>query len=118
MRERKLPDYDILDTPEDEPIVLVGQPDALYGEVKLRNPGDRSVILRETRLHRPPLMTGQVQTRETAPASEPFQQAISTVVLRPGQTQHVPLKISLSAHTPPGEYRGEIEVAGRKRPVV
>jgi hypothetical protein len=118
MRERKLPDYDILDTPEDEPIVLVGQPDALYGEVKLRNPGDRSVILRETRLHGTPLMTGQVRARKTAESSEPIQQAISTVVLRPGQTQHVPLNVSLSAHTPPGEYRGEIEVAGRKRPVI
>lgn len=115
MRERKLPDYDILDSPEDEPIVLVGQPHALYGEVRLRNPGDQRVILRETRLHAPPLMA---RTGKPAETSEPVQQAISTVVLRPGQAQHVPLVVSLNAHTPPGEYRGEIEVAGRKRPVV
>src|SRR5205823_2812084 len=43
---------------------------------------------------------------------------ISTVVLRPGQSRRISLKLSLGAHTPPGEYRGEIEVAGRKRPVV
>ena len=118
MRERKLPDYDILDSPEDEPIVLVGQPHALYGEVRLRNPGDQRVILRETRLHAPPLTGGLTRAGKTAEPGEPIQQAISTVVLRPGQAQHVPLVVSLSARTPPGEYRGEIEVAGRKRPVV
>lgn len=115
MRERKLPDYDILDSPEDEPIVLVGQPQALYGEVRLRNPGDQRVILRETRLHAPPVMARTGKPTETG---ESIQQAISTVVLHPGQAHHIPLVVSLSAQTPPGEYRGEIEVAGRKRPVV
>lgn len=119
MRARKLPDYDILDTPEDEPILLVGQPVALSGEIKLRNPGDRNVILRDTRLHGTPLIAGvEEKAGKAAPPGEPIQQAISTVVLRPGQSRRVPLNIALSAHTPPGEYRGEIEVAGRKRPVV
>lgn len=119
MPEQKLSDYDLLDTPEDEPIVLIGQPDALCGEVKVRNPGDHSVILRETRLHKTPVIAPtQKRARKAAAPGEIIHHPISTVVLRPGQSQRIPLKLSLGDHTPPGVYEGEIEVAGRKRPVV
>jgi hypothetical protein len=116
---RKLPDYDILDSPEGEPIVFFGQPDGLQGEISLRNPGEQKVVLRSARLHSEALtqaLTATTTKGKQAPIA--IEQTISTVVLRPGQGQRMPVSIALNAHTPPGEYRGEIEVAGRTRPAV
>jgi hypothetical protein len=114
---RKLPDYDILDSPESEPIVFYGQPDGLQGELSLRNPGEQNVVLRSARLHSEALMQ-IAATAKDKQAPLAIEQAIRTVVLRPGQGQRMPVNIALNVHTPPGEYRGEIEVAGRTRPAI
>jgi hypothetical protein len=110
MREQRLPDYDVIDLPEDAAIVLVGQPDALQGELRVYNPGEEKLVLRDARVRSEPL---RIAGRTTSAVH-----TLELIVLRPGQVRHIPMSIAISPHTPPGEYQGELEVAGRIRPIV
>lgn len=102
-------DYDLIDSPEDEPIVLVGQPDAVQGELFVRNPGERKVVVRDAQV--------RSEALKTAPAA-PLRYTLSPIAVRPGLRRRVPLALAIDPDTPPGEYHGEVEVGGRVRPVV
>src|SRR2546429_1561377 len=112
MREQKLFDFDIIDWPEHQPIILVGQPDALKGELRIHNPGKEKIVLRDARLR-----SEQLGTAVTGMTTSSVHM-LPVIVLRPGDVRRIPLTIAVNPYTPPGEYRGEMEIAGRGRPVV
>jgi hypothetical protein len=95
-------------TPDDEPLILAGPPAKLTGQIDLHNTGDASIVLRDAAFRDP---SGVLRAR-------PGRQAFSPLVVRAHQQQRGPVAISVDPRTPPGEYRGEIELAGRTRPVV
>jgi hypothetical protein len=107
------PEHDVLDLPAAEPIVLVGAPGELHGEVRLHNPGEQKLVLRDARVRSEALKIARVGA-PTAPA----ELALRRIVLRGGQSRSLPFQVPMSPHTPPGEYRGQIEVGGRTREVV
>jgi hypothetical protein len=118
MAKRERPQYDVLKLPEDEPIVLSGEPGDLRGAIEFYNPGEQKVILREARLHGAPTTRRSAAKKADKDVVSTLQQSIATTVLRPGQSRQMPLNVAIDRHTPPGEYRGEIEVNGHTRPVV
>jgi hypothetical protein len=112
MQRSDKPEYDILAHSADAPIVLVGPPQALQGELRLHNPGEQKLVLRDARLH----SAAPSKERASLPSVPEF--SMRRIVLRPGELRRVPLKIPLSPHTPPGEYHGQVEVGGHARTVV
>jgi hypothetical protein len=112
MQRSDKPDYDVLDHPEDEPIVLVGPPHALQGELRLHNPGDQKLVLRDARVRTEPARAAK------AGLKAPPDFSLRRIVLRPGDLRRIPFNVALSPHTPPGEYHGQVEVGGRTREVV
>ncbi len=97
------------------PIVLAGQPRALRGDLYLQNSGEERV-----RLRRLPLALSKEGGAALAAAHPSTGPAVrlSPGILRPGHAGPVSLSLSLDPHTPPGEYRAEVEIAGQARPVV
>src|SRR5512143_2092893 len=112
MASSDMPEYDVIRQPASEPIVMVGPPDSLEGELLLHNPGTEKLILRDVRLR------GEAIARRAAEAEGPGELALRRVVLRPGQLRRMPLQLALGPSTPPGEYHGEVQVGGRVRPLV
>ena len=112
MRATEKTEHDVLDQPPDEPIVLVGGPDELQGELRLHNPGEQKLVLRDARVRG----TAMKGAKARGPAAAEV--ALRRIVLRSGQSRSVPFKIPLSPQTPPGEYHGQVEVGGRTREVV
>lgn len=112
MRPSDKPEHDVHARPPDEPIVLVGAPDEIEGDLLLHNPGDQKLILRDARM--------RSERPKTAKAGMPSlpDVALRRIVLRGGATRSVHFKIPMSPYTPPGEYRGQFEVGGRTREVV
>lgn len=98
--------------PNADPVVLVGEPGSLRGNLHLRNGGQEKIVLRQALVHKAPTRN------EAAGESASIAQASLSATLEPGQEQHVKLSLSLDRHTPPGEYRAELEVAGRTREVL
>jgi hypothetical protein len=106
-------EFDILSLTEDERITLVGEPHALRGAMRLYNRGGVKMTLREAWVLCAPLQS--VTGKE---ATTPFPLSLSSAVVHPGQTQSVALTLELDRHTPPGEYSGEMDIAGLARPVI
>jgi hypothetical protein len=106
-------ELDILSLTEDERITLVGAPHALRGAMRLHNRGGVKMTLREARVLCAPLQS--VTGKE---AATPFPLSLSSALVHPGQTQSVALTLELDRHTPPGEYSGEMDIAGLARPVI
>jgi hypothetical protein len=100
--------HDIVAVREEELLVLTGPPSALSGSVELHNRGEATVVLRDAGLSDP---SGVVMFRR-------LRSALPPIVLRPHQERRVPLTVAVASHTPPGEYRAELKIAGRSRPVV
>ncbi len=112
MTSTEMPEYDVIRQPPSEPIVMVGPPDSLEGELLLHNPGTEKLILRDVRLR------GEAIARRAAEAEGPSELALRRVVLRAGQLRRMPLQLALSPSTPPGEYRGEVQVGSQVRTLV
>jgi len=93
---------------DDEPLVLAGGPRALTGSLHLHNPGATKVVLRDAGLRDP---SGALRLPDARHVLRP-------IVLRPDQGGSVPLSVAVHPTTAPGEYRAELEVAGRVRTVV
>lgn len=112
MAQSDMPDYDVIQHPATQPIVLVGPPESLQGELLLHNAGPEKLILRDV------LVRGEAITRRAAEAGGPSELALRRVVLRPGQLRRLPLELALSPNTPPGEYHAEVQVGGHVRQLV
>jgi hypothetical protein len=109
MKTEGISEHDLLGLSKDEPIILVGEAKTLRGELHLHNPGTDRIQLGEASLR---LQLAQ----STQPT--PFAQVPLPAGLQPGQAQRVKLVLDLDPQTPPGEYKGEVEVAGHTRPVI
>jgi hypothetical protein len=112
MRRSDKPEFDVLAHAAEQPIVLVGPPHDLRGELQLHNPGEQKLVLRDARMRAGAPAATEAEAAALADVS------LRRIVLRPGELRRVPFNIPLSPHTPPGEYRGQVEVAGRTRDVV
>jgi hypothetical protein len=106
-----LPDYDLI-TPGSGPIVLMGKPSRLRGEVALRNPGDRMVpvtgaVIRDLPVHlqTAPSVTGDVAVDMLA-------------VLPPGHSETAKVRVQLASTTPPGRYEANLALGTRSYPAV
>src|SRR5215472_1731267 len=100
-------DLDFFDQPMDAPLVLVGQPSLLHGELRLRNPTDDKLILRDVRVYSDLLA-------RSGDEGGPDHHALRRLILRPGDAKRVPLQLQLRPHTPPGEYHGVVEANGHR----
>lgn len=112
MADTVKPDQDVIQHPPTEPIVVVGPPESLEGELLLHNAGPDKLILRDVRVR------GEAITRRAAEAGGPSELALRRVVLRPGQLRRLPLQLALSPNTPPGEYQAEVQVGAGVRQLV
>jgi hypothetical protein len=107
---------DVHDLAADEPVIVVGEPRSLRGELRLHNTGKEKIVLREARL-RSAALPGSIQ-KVAGRMVAPDAQVSLSAVIHPGQSQRVAITLDLEQHTPPGEYHGELEVAGRTRPFI
>jgi hypothetical protein len=104
----------------DKPLVLVGPPRGVRGEVHLLNASDDKIIIRK------PLMrslaapargkAAKSAAKATALLEEPL--ALRRIIVRPGQTRMVPIVLKLDATTSPGTYQAQLDVDGVVREVV
>ena len=109
MAKRTQPDFDVLDIPEDTPIILAGQPGTMMGELPISNLGSKRIVVREAQVRGGPL----ARTSKDAAT----RQKLGPITLHPGQGQRIPLNLALDPHCPPGQYEGEMEIAGHVRKV-
>lgn len=115
---RELPDYAVVDHHDDAPIVLAGDPRRLKGNVRLHNPGEARVVVREAWLCGLPAARPHRAAGEKADAAVTPDRPVSMpAILAPGQHALVPLRASIDPHTPPGSYRASLKVGNRHYPV-
>ncbi len=107
--EASMPGYDILDLSADAPIILVGEGKSLRGELRLRNPGPDRIQLSAANLH--------LQVSHSSQPI-PYAQVSLPAGLPPGQSQRVKMSLDFDPLTPPGEYKGELDMAGHTRAVI
>src|SRR5687767_14001838 len=82
------------------PLVLVGPPRGVRGELVVRNLGDEKVIIRQP-LMRAIAAEGRGKQAKAA-ALRDTALALRRIVVRPGQERQVPIALALDATTPPG----------------
>jgi hypothetical protein len=107
LRDR-LPDYGVL-VEGGRSLTLVGAPGQIRHELEFHNGGDQRAILRRAAFACPEL---EEVTGRRAGVQMP------TVVLHPGHTRRVPVRITVPGQAPPGRYEGELIVAGEALGVV
>jgi hypothetical protein len=95
----------LLATAEDQPIVVVGRPRALRTALAFANLGAASIVVRGAK----------VRLNRATDAAAPAVRASLVAVLPPGLAMSAVLRLSVDPETPPGTYRGVIEVAGATR---
>lgn len=98
----------------DGPIVLVGEPRSLRGNVHLHSYTASRVLLRRLPL------TFAGKGARTLAAARPGPGPVVRLhpgIIRPGHIGPVSLTVALDPHTPPGEYQAEVEIAGQMQPV-
>jgi hypothetical protein len=98
-------DYDILQSPEDEPIVFTGPPGRLTGRLPVRNVGPERAVLRHATFR-----GGAIAGEAAAP--------VRTTVLRPLTGANLRTRLAISPDTPPGDYECEVEIGGSVRPAL
>ena len=104
----RLPDYGVL-VESSQPLTLVGAPGQITHELAFHNGGDQHAIVRRAAFACPQL---EEVTGRRAGVQMP------TVVLHPGHSRRVPVRITVPDHAPPGRYEGELIVAGAELGVV
>lgn len=104
----RLPDYGVL-VETGRPLTLAGAPGQIRYELGFHNGGDQRAIVRRAAFVCPEL---------EAVTGRPAGVLMPTVVLHPGHTRQVPIRITVPDHAPPGRYEGELTVAGEALGVV
>jgi hypothetical protein len=98
----------------ENPVVVVGEPRSLRGDVRIHNTGENKIVLKELGLRGALEPVGKAAAAERSISLQvPF-----SAVISPGQSQRVPLTLDLDFRTPPGTYYGELQIAGTARPLV
>ncbi len=95
--------------PPDEPINVVGRPGALRVNLPLVNSGASALVIRDAAIRNVVAREGK---RSLAGIG-----ASLTAVLASGQASQGQLRLQMDPHTPPGDYVGEIEIAGTTHPL-
>src|SRR5690554_6936388 len=96
------------------PIVLAGQPGALRGNLHIRSRSSGRVRLRRLALMEKKGARGFEGVKNGfGPTLR-----LSPGIIRPGHIGPVSISLSLNPHTPPGEYRAEMDLAGKVHEVV
>jgi hypothetical protein len=99
------------------PLVLVGPPRDVRGELTLQNASDEKVIVRQ-----PVMRLGSAAARrgKHARAAQPRQSMLTLrrMIVRARQARQVPIALALDSTTPPGTYEAELDVDGELRHVV
>jgi hypothetical protein len=98
-------------TPGAPPIVLVGQPGALKGELFLHNPGEARMVFRGAALRSREAEAAALEEKLVA-------RKVPSVIVRPGERRRVPLRFALDPTTPPGEYHANLQTADQTIPLV
>jgi hypothetical protein len=96
---------------DSEPLILVGEPKRIRGKLNLTNTGAEEVIIQNAHLRT--AQAGVVPGRKAAqkPRLE-ISQPLQPIIVRPGRSRNVSVKMALDPYTPPGEYDAELEVSG------
>src|SRR5262245_58422006 len=89
-----------------EPLVLVGPPRQIRGELLVRNASERKLIVRQPVLKAAALPTGRAKAAaaKAGIAALPETVALRRIKVRAGQSRPVPLSLALDPRTPPGTY--------------
>ncbi len=88
---------------ENEPIQLSGPPRRLAGQVRLRNPQQFSVVLRDAGF----------SDRSGRLVHVPERHTFAPIVLRAAEERAIPLVIGIDPSTSPGEYHVDLDVMGQ-----
>ena len=96
----------------EEPLVLVGEPGRIKGKLNLTNSGAEEVVLQGAQLR----TAATSKAAESRPALD-INKPLHPIIVRPGRSRSVSLKMALDPTTPPGEYDAELEVGGEVKPV-
>jgi hypothetical protein len=102
----------------EQPLVLVGPPRGVRGEVRIQNPTDRKLIVRQPLLTVTPPAGAGGKARKAAAAMPDVGIALRRIVVRAGSSKPVPLTLTLDPRTPPGTYHAKLQVDGEERQVV
>jgi hypothetical protein len=101
------------------PLVLVGPPSLIQGELNVQNLADRKVVVRRPVLQPGGLRAGLKRRGKMAGAGlQGDALPLRRIVVRAGQSRHVPIALSLDPSTPPGTYQASLDVEGETKPVV
>ena len=85
MPKQKTPEKEVLDIGAGEPIVLVGQPGALRGELHLQNAGEERLVFRGAEVHSLAAPKAAKGARARVPVeTAPLMQKLPAVIVRPG----------------------------------
>jgi hypothetical protein len=95
----------VVEPEADRPILFVGPPRAVAADITIKNPGDRSFVLRDVGL----------KDRSGRLAHLPERQGVMPTVLRGGQQRQLRIALALTPTTPAGEYRVALDVLGETR---
>jgi len=95
-----------------QPLVLVGPPRALRGEFRVRNAGDRKLVVRQ------PTVRPAPPSKKAAAALPQREHVLRRIIVRPGQSRHVPVTLTFEDATPPGTYEAQLEVEGERQSVI
>jgi hypothetical protein len=95
--------------PERAPIEVVGPPGSLRIDLTLANDGDAPVVVRGASI--------RALAARDGGRLLPAVGASLAAMLQAGETATASLRLIVGAHTPSGEYLGEIDVAGNVRPL-
>jgi len=98
----------------EEPLVLVGEPHRLRGKLNLTNMGGEDVVLQGAQFRTPEAK--RLKSKGAQRLLE-INQPLQPIIVRPGRSRSVSVKMSLDPLTPPGEYDAELEVNGQIKPV-
>jgi hypothetical protein len=95
----------------EEPLVLIGEPGRIKGKLNLTNTGTEDMVLEGAQLR-----TAAATTKRSGAALE-INKPLNPIIVRPGRSRSVSLKMALDPTTPPGEYDAELEAGGEVKPV-
>jgi hypothetical protein len=120
MARHKQPEKYVMDVPDGEAIVLVGQPGAMRGVIQLQNPGEERLVFRGAQVRSLAGLGADRAVKAVPTQAVPLSMAykLPSVIIHPGEKRRVPLKLALSPSTPPGEYHAEIQLAEHTWPVI
>jgi hypothetical protein len=96
----------------DEPLVLVSEAGRVKGKLNLTNASTEKVVLQDGMLRSVP---AKGERGKTQPPALEINKPIHPIIMHPGRSRSVSLKLSIDPHTPPGEYEAKLEVGGETK---